>query len=493
MSLDYDQLQFSFKNSAGLKLLQSTNAPFTISFLYHQFKRAQRVTIPLPELVEKLEDYLEMLHETEPERYRNSASNYLNLWCDDDHQFLRKYYQTGSDDPVFELTPGTENAIRWLEELNQSEFVGTESRFLRIFDLLSEIVAKSTEDPQERLAQLQQQQAAIQQEIDRITQTGQVERYTDTQIKERFFEANDTARRLLADFREVEQNFRDLTRQIQEQRVKEGVHKGVVLATVLDADEALKESDQGRSFYAFWGFLMSRSKQEALRELLNKTHQLPELAQLAQNNPLLRQIKTNLITAGEKIIQSNQRLAAQLRKILDDQQAAEGRRIMALIDDIKRLNLSLIDQPLTDGSFLALEVEPQLNAMPERPLWSPPEKPDFNTYHPALAEEDLQAIDLTSLYTQFYVDEHRLRQNIDKLLTQYNQVTLAEVTERYPVEKGLSEVVTYLAIAAKDENHAIDDSIHDRITYLNAASYPNEVIADETMHHLTLPQVIFRR
>ena len=52
--------------------------------------------------------------------------------------------------------------------------------------------------PHARLAQLEKEKAEIQAEIDAIKATGQLEHYSETQIKERFFEANDVARRLLA-------------------------------------------------------------------------------------------------------------------------------------------------------------------------------------------------------------------------------------------------------------------------------------------------------
>ena len=208
------------------------------------------------------------LHKKYPQRYRRPAQIYLKTWGDENHQFLRSYYETGSDDPVFELTADTEKAITWLEDLNKSDFVGTESRFLRVFELLEDIVDKSSEDVQMRLAQLEKQKEAIQREIDRIKQTGEIQTYSATQIKERFLEANDVARRLLADFREIEQNFRDLARTVQEEQLKEDTRKGAIVAHVLDAEQTLQESDQGRSFYAFWNFLMSPSKQDELRRLL---------------------------------------------------------------------------------------------------------------------------------------------------------------------------------------------------------------------------------
>ena len=120
-----------------------------------------------------------------------------------------------NDDPAYELTPDAERAIAWVEELQKSDFVGTESRFLRIFDLLQEIVTYGTEDVAARLAQLEKEKAVLQAQIDALKTTGQIEHYSQAQIKERFFEANDVARHLLADFREVEENFRAIVRQVR--------------------------------------------------------------------------------------------------------------------------------------------------------------------------------------------------------------------------------------------------------------------------------------
>ena len=80
-----------------------------------------------------------------------------------------------SDDPVLELTPETEKVFQWLEDIDKKEFIGTESRFLRIFQELQDIINKSTEDPKERLNQLQKQKENIEAEIEKIKSTGQVE------------------------------------------------------------------------------------------------------------------------------------------------------------------------------------------------------------------------------------------------------------------------------------------------------------------------------
>ena len=136
--MHHDDLLSSLQQSAAIKLLQSQNAPLILSFLVDQVKQKQRSTIR----------HTEML-------YSGTAVSYLRLWCDDAHRFLRRYYDSSSDDPVYELTPDSERAIAWVEDLQKSEFVGTESRFLRIFYLLEEIVIFGKVHVVRRLVQLQ--------------------------------------------------------------------------------------------------------------------------------------------------------------------------------------------------------------------------------------------------------------------------------------------------------------------------------------------------
>ncbi|MEG4851557.1 DUF3375 domain-containing protein [Microcoleus sp. B5-D4] len=483
--MKHNQIEDDLKNEPSLKLLRTDNAPLIISFLYREFKSSNRITVSQSQLVEKLENYLEKLCEDRPELYRGKAQTYLDTWCNSDHQFLKKYYQTKNDDPVFELTPGTNRAIGWLEDLKRREFIGTESQFLEIFSLLKEIVTKSTEDPAARLDELEKQKAAIQKEIDTIKQTGEVERYSESKLKEWFLKANDVARRLLADFGDVEQNFKEITDKVKKAQLKEEGGKGLVVAQVIEGDEDIRKSDQGRSFYAFQDFLRNPSKQEELEQLINGVYGLPELQDLGQKNPILRRIKRSLIQASDKIIKSNYRLAEQLRKMLVEQHIAENKRVIELIKEIKNLALVAIDNPPKNEEFIWIEGDPEVQLLMERPLGKPTENRNFKNYNLSKATVDLPREQIDALRNYCYVDEEVLKRQIAATLEGKDWVTLAEVIEKYPVEKGLSEVVAYLAIASQDTKHAIDDSASDRIT---ASSFDKQNIL-----HLTLPQVIFKR
>lgn len=456
--MHHDELFSRLRQSAAVKLLQSNNAPLTLSFLYDQFKRKQRVTIPQIELTEALVAYLDMLAEMHPDLYGGTAVSYLRTWCDDNHRFLRRYYVNDNDDPVYELTPDTERAIAWVEEMNKQDFVGTESRFLRIFDLLQKIVTYSTEDTEVRLAQLEKKKAELQAQIDMIKATGEIEQYSQTQIKERFFEANDVSRRLLADFREVEANFSALALHVQKQQVAGGVRKGQIVGQVLDADAMLKESDQGRSFYAFWEFLISPQRQDELQGLLTAVYQLPDLQKIdSAQGQRLRRLKRDLIDAAAKIVESNRRLGEKLRKLLDEQNLAEARRVMELALEIRQTAVSLTAHPPAEKDFFYIEAAPAIDMPLERPLWTPPTNISYADIEIESTDIDLSDANLAALFTQFYVDESQLRRHIAALLEKKATATLGEVTAVYPITQGLAELVTYVAIASRNETHYIDE------------------------------------
>ena len=481
--MKHDELQAILKQAFSVKLLTSPNAPLILSFLDDQFKQAGRATIPHQELADALDTNLQALRQQDARRYPGSAPHYLSQWCDEQHRFLRKYYAVGSDDPVYELTSESERALSWVEDLHKASFIGTESRFLHILALLQDIAVHGSTDVTLRLKQLQAQQAGLQAQIDILNTTGEAERYSETQIKERFGQVSEAARRLLADFREVEENFRDIARTVQEQQFQAGTSKGDILRYVLDTDAALKTSDQGRSFYSFWQFLLSPAKQDELRELLDTVFAIPELIDSEHEQQNVRHLKRHLLEAGSQVVASNRRLMQQLRKILDDTHAAEAQRVRDLIAEISQAAMQVaLDFP-EDEIFLELEGTPAIDMPAERQLWEPTSTPRFGDEPPQAGEANLAEANLQTLYNQLYVDEQMLRRHIDTLLEERSTVTLSDVVAAYPIERGLTEVITYLSIAAKEGQHHIDNDVQDTI--------PLGQNVDR--RDITLPRITFAR
>ena len=113
-------------------------------------------------------------------------------------------------------------------------------------------------------AVLESEADSIQSEIDRIRATGAVESFSPVQINERYAQVLGTARELLSDFRQVEENFKRVAREIAERQALPGITKGAIVGHLLDSHDALRDSEQGQSFFAFWNLLIIRGPAAAV-------------------------------------------------------------------------------------------------------------------------------------------------------------------------------------------------------------------------------------
>ncbi len=187
-----------YRNDKTLQILRADHFPLLVSFFHLAFKQQVKISYLQSELNSLLGDYLFSLERQGITEYNKQSLDYLQKWAQ--QGFLRRYYEA-ADEPVYELSPATENALKWLEDLNKQQFVGTHSRLLQFFTLLQQIVNK-TSGPYERIQQLQEERRKIDEEIEQIKK-GNFIRPTGTHLRENYLLAEETARRLLSDFRQI--------------------------------------------------------------------------------------------------------------------------------------------------------------------------------------------------------------------------------------------------------------------------------------------------
>jgi len=478
--MDFDTLHKLRETHGGWRLLLADHAPMIVSFFHRSFIEPNVRAMAEGELAGRLEDHLAGIREVQGEdAYPRPALSYLRDWADDRRAWLRRYYTTESDEAHYDLTPAAESAIRWLAALEQPQFVGAESRLMTVFDLLQQIVHRTETDPATRIAELEARRESIGGEIERI-RAGELSLMDDTQLKERFLQMADTARALLADFRQVEHNFRQLDRQVRERITWFEGGKGEVLEEVFGEHDSIADSDQGRSFRAFWDFLMSPARQEELSGLLEKIFELEAVMELKPDRRLKR-VHYDWLEAGEVTQRTVARLSEQLRRFLDDQAWLENRRIMELIRGLERKAVTVREKPPRRlGMQLDMPV-PEFNLVMDRPLFSPPLRPDIRA-DVTLADD--RQIDTGALFDQVRVDRQALKAGIRRALQEREQISLAELLDTRPLEQGLAELVTYLAIAAEDAGGLIDDRKTQTVTWTQA---------DGQQRRARMPLVVFSR
>ncbi len=474
--MNFEKALALYRNDKTLQILRAEHFPLLVSFFHLAFKQQERIAYPQSDLAGLLGDFLFSLERQGILDYNKPPLDYLQKWAQ--QRYLRRYYET-TDEPVYELSPASENALKWLEDLNKQQFVGTHSRLLQFFSLLQQMVNR-TAGPYERIQQLRAERKKIDEEIAQI-EKGNYAKPEDTQLKEDYFLAEEMARRLLSDFRQVEENFRELDTETRQTIIKSNLAKGALLDTIFEQQDYLWSTDQGKSFKAFWEFLMSENMQQELETLIEKLNAIPAIKQVKQEQ-IVDRIKTNLVEAGDKVNRSNDGLIEQLRKFVEQKNLSESRHILRSIESIE--NLLLDHKDGLDPSQILMEIDGLFRPtiLMERPLFSPPLKVSFAE---TIIQDGKAEADTDILFEQFYINIDELRKNVKELLRSSSQVSLSALLDHYQPTKGIAEILGYMQIATGDSRHYVNNEQTEQINVFNADTGKS--------YSLKTPLIIFNR
>ena len=475
--MDYYAVQGLRENHPGWALLRADHAPLLVAFFVAAFIEPNRRNIPRRELIDSLEDVLFMVRDAGGnDAFPRSAAEYLDNWAAPEKAWLRKFYLEGQDDPIFDLTPTTEDAVRWVQSLQGREFVATQSRLTGIFALLKTLVQGSETDPEVRLAQLEAERAGIDARIEAVG-AGDLPVMTGPEALDHYQQLRAQAQDLLSDFREDEQNFRDLDRKVRERIATWEGTQGELLDAIFTNQEDISGSLQGRTFQGFWDYLMSPAQRAELSDLLDKATKIPTLARVEGLGEIVN-LQRDWLPAVEQTQGTVRRLSQQMRRLLDDKVFLENKRIMQLIRSIESNALALRNDPPA-GSVAELPAQQAEITLPfERPLYKPGTQVVIDD-EVALAEDT--EVDSKALFDQFYVDRAELQSNIDEVLGQLPQASLGQVLAVHPLEKGLAEVVTYFQIAAETTWATIDGTRTQTLSWATSTGARREA----TVEHVT--------
>jgi Protein of unknown function (DUF3375) len=459
--MQFDDIAFLREHDSAWRLLRADNAPLVLGFLHRIFVEGNARSVPADELTSQLDDELYALNERFGENtFPKPARDYLNDWARPEFGWLRKYYPPGSDEAHFDATPAVEKALSWLRSLQARSFVGTESRLNTLFELLHQIVYGAEESPEVRLAELHRRRQKIDAEIVEV-ERGNIAVLDPSGQRDRYQQFAATARELLADFREVEANFRTLDRALRARIAAWSGSKGELLDEVLGDRDAIADSDQGRSFQAFYDFLLSPQRQSELTELLEKVQ---GLAAIEEPDPRMRRIHYDWLDAGEQTQATVRLLSDQLRRFLDNQAWLENRRAMDLLHSIETTALRLRDHGTPPLRFWIDGTAPTVMLPMERPLYAPA------AHTPLDSSVDVgdEAADPEAMFEQVHIDRVRLASGVRRALQHSSQVGLAELVRTTPLEHGLAELVGYLSLTDGAFGVVFDEHVHEQVNWRDA-------------------------
>ncbi|MGW8592568.1 DUF3375 domain-containing protein [Dietzia sp. NPDC055877] len=444
--MDYAAIETLRDKHPAWRLLRADQAPLLLSFLGRFFVDESRGASPAGQIIDALDDELYVLNSGSPDAppYPRPAADYLADWAAPEYGYLRRFYPLGSDEIHYDATPALEKAYAWVQSLQSREFVDTESRLQTAIDLLRQIDQGTESDPERRLRELERRKQEIENEIEALRNDPESGLLDRTAVRDRYQQFAATARELLSDFREVEENFRELDRSARERIATWDGSKGELLGELLGGRSRIDSSDQGRSFQAFYDLLLSSSSQEELSNLLERIAAIEELGVDGR----MRHVHHSWAEAAERTQSTVRRISGQLRRFTDDKIVLENRRVLDLVREIEATALRLRDAGAPPEVGLEFEeTGVEINLATERPLHSVRPAAQVDSLLPPAEEDD---VDTSLLAEQVIVDPARLAEHLRALIPARGTALLEDIVAMYPVEHGVAELITYLALDDDD-------------------------------------------
>lgn len=467
---DISQLLNTLNTSPSVELLRIRNREMTIEFFVQMFSNKQGA-VSSENIHTQLADFLEgrdVEQDDDSEinlfdTHEAKAKTYILTWTN--KGFLTNYPDEQGE-VFYELSAHSSKTIDWLASLKKDEFVGTESKFNTILNQLKELVEFTNEDTEKRIQLLEERKLEIEQQIQRIKTGEDVKVFEAYQIVPRFNQLNQSAKELLSDFKEVEDNFKEITKGIYQKHAEGNLAKGDILEFTFDALDELKDSQQGKSFYAFWSFILNPELQNTWERLTKELYTTLEEKAIPVNDIFLKGMKRHLHSSGQKVYKANDKMAEKLSRIIRENEGSKSEATKNIIQKIKKQLVEISKMKEKPDISFDLEGDVEIHIPYERKLTFEQKEDITYSNKPKIADEDITSSQhLGKLFSQSNIDKELLRKRIKDILKEKPQTTLLDVVEHYGgLEKGLPELFGYIVIA-KEFKHSISTDKTQRILF----------------------------
>jgi Protein of unknown function (DUF3375) len=483
---DISQILNSLNTSPSVELLRLRNREMVIEFLVNTFNK--QPVISSENIHVQLTDFLEFKQIENDEdseinsfdTYEEKAKKYILYWTN--KGFLANYPDEQGE-VLYELSAHSSKTIDWLTSLKKEEFVGTESKFNNIFNQLKELVEFTNEDAEKRIQLLEEKKLEIEQQIQRIKVGEDVKVFEEFEIVPRFNQLNQSAKELLSDFKEVEDNFKEITKGIYQKHADGSLTKSDILEYTFDALDELKDSQQGKSFYAFWSFILNPGLQNRWEFLTKELYKTLVEKSIPVNDTFLKGMKKYLHSSGQKVYKANDKMAEKLSRIIRESESSKSEATKKTIQEIKKQLVEVSKTKMKPEISFELETEPDINIQYERKLTTEQSEEITYTNKPQIADEDITSSNhLSKLFMQSNIDKELLRKRIKEILNEKSQTTLLDIVENYGgLEKGLPELFGYIGIV-KEFKHII-----------NSDKTQSIVFDSENRKQINIPEIILTK
>lgn len=425
-----------YQENHAWRLLRVGNAPYILGFIGDLFQNEAEISYGQARLL--LEAELEQARELGVWETETPASTYLNEW-------IAKGWLREMDD-ILTKTDAVDLALRFVRQLDERS-TGTSASHLRIVqDAVRDLSVALSENAEMRITILETKKAELEREIATL-QAGIVSELDQQQQSERIKEIYQLASLLTGDFRRLEEETRQLDKDLRIKMISAEQHRGDILQHLMSEEELLNKTEAGSAFEGFFQLLCDPNRSLEFREQLHQILTSPAAIFLSPfQQQFLSQLMRELTRESERVFKIRRRTEQELRTYIESGAAAENQAVDSLIKKLESLAINLREKNIALEQMVnvSLPISPISFRSPDTLKLRSPDEPleldiTEQSNHRQASQAVLNSIDTVQIY--------QVAEKILHVLKQQRALTLANLVQYAPINSGLEELVAYLRIA----------------------------------------------
>lgn len=315
-------------------LLAADTGPETIAFLQTLLYDDER-ELPESVFVDRL---VRLMNQVSAETVtRDMASQRVTIWRQ--AGYIVRSLTDRDAEPVYALSVGAFEAVRFISSQNAVRISPTESRLELLIYAFKKLIDDTDENVEKRVSRLKREKREIDERIKALME-GRISTVSDIEVQAQLSDIFAMIEALDGDFLRVRDAFMELAERIHADVLGNEDTRGAILAKFFAGYDAVAESDAGRTFTAFYKFLMSDIATREIDELIEAISERPFWKDVEERRrDVVQEVQPNLKSRARETQRMMSRLAKSLRYFVQSREYQQNRRLTELINQTRRLAL----------------------------------------------------------------------------------------------------------------------------------------------------------
>lgn len=354
-------------------------------------------------------------------------------------------------------TDALQQSLHFIESLSDRVMTSTASRLSTVQREIENLENRLSSNPKKRADYLKLKIQSLQQELEQV-ESGQFKVLSGHQATEGIREVYNLAMSLRADFRRVEDSYREADKLLRQSIITEQNNRGEIVDKLLDGHDDLLKTVEGQVFHGFYEQLNHSveldNMKHRLRNILNNPATPQALNRQQQND--LRWLIMQLVVESRNVIRARARSEKDVKGFLKTGLAAEHHRVGQLLNDILEtaLNVDWQSQSVRRSASPLPPIAISLSGLPviERLRFK---SMDNNEAPPLeLTSQTMELGDIEDDFWQAFDGLDRLaliQETLELLETQNQPLSLAALSQLLPPTHDLETLALWLSMAREAE------------------------------------------